>query len=53
MLRPFTLEYHSITYGGVFDETGDLLFPIFVDEDKGVMLGISGVIFIPSFPRVH
>ena len=53
MLRPLALEYYPIAYWGVLDEAGDLLFPIFVDEDKGVVLGISGVVLMPSFSRVH
>ena len=53
MLRLLALEYYPITYWGVLDEAGDLLFPILVNKDKGVVLGISGIVFVPSFPRVH
>ena len=53
VLCPLALKYHPITYWGVLDEAGDLLFPIFVNEDKGVVFGVSGVIFIPSFPGVY
>ena len=53
MLRSLALEYYPITYWGVLDEAGDLLFPILIDEDKGVVLGISGIVFVPSFSGVH
>ena len=53
VLRSLALEYYPIPYWGVLDEAGDLLLPILVDEDEGVMLGISGVIFMPSFSGVH
>ena len=53
MLRPFALEYYPIAYWGVLDEVGNLLFPIFVNEDKGVVFGVSGVVLVPSFPRVY
>ena len=53
MLCSLALEYYPIAYWGVLDKAGDLLFPVLIDEDKGVVLGISGVIFVPSFPRVH
>ena len=53
MLRPLALKYYPVTYWGILDEVGNFLFPVFVNEDKGVVLGISGVVFVPSFPRVH
>ena len=53
MLRPLALEYYPITYWGVLDEAGDFLFPIFVNEDKGVVFGVSGIVLVPSFSRVH
>ena len=53
MLRPLALEYYPITYWGVLDEVGDLLFPIFINEDEGVVLGISGIVLVLFFPRVH
>ena len=53
MFRSFALEYNPISHWGVLDEAGDLLFPIFIDENEGVVLGISGVVFVPSFSRVH
>ena len=53
MLCLLALEYYPISYWGVLDEAGDLFFPIFVNEDKGVVLGVSGIVLMPSFSRVH
>ena len=53
MLCSFALEYYPVAHWGVLDKAGDLFFSIFIDEDKGVMFGISGIVFIPSFSRVH
>ena len=53
MLRSFALEHNPISHWGVFDETSDFFFPIFIDEDEGVMLGVSSIVLIPSFPRMH
>ena len=53
MLRPLALKHYPITYWGVLDEAGDLLFPIFVNKDEGVVFGVSGIIFMPSFSGVH
>ena len=53
MLCSFALKYYPIAYWGVLDEAGDLLLSIFIDEDKGVVFGVSGVVFVPSLSRVH
>ena len=53
MLRSLALEYNPISYWGVLDESSNLLLSILIDEDKGVVFGIAGIIFVPSFPRVH
>ena len=53
MFRSFALEYNPIAHWGVLDETGDFLFPVLIDEDKGVVLGVSSVVFVPSFPRMY
>ena len=49
----FALEHDSISYWGVFDEASDFFFPILIDEDKGVVSGISSIVLVPSFPRMH
>ena len=53
MFRLLALEYYPVTYWGILDEAGDLLFPILVNKDKGVVLEISGIVLVPSFPGVH
>ena len=53
MLCSLALEYDPISYWGVLDESSDFFFPIFVDEDEGVVLGISGIVLMPSFSRMH
>ena len=53
MLRSFALEYDPISHWGVLDEASDLFFPVFIDEDEGVVLGVSSVVLVPSFSRMH
>ena len=53
VFRSFALEYNPIAHWGVLDETSDFLFPILVDEDEGVVFGVSGIVLMPSFPRVY
>ena len=53
MFRPLALKYDSISHWGIFDKSSDFLFPILVDEDEGVVFGISGVVLVPSFSRMH
>ena len=53
MFRLLALEYNPIFYWGVLDELSDFLFSILVDEDKGVVFGVSSVVFVPSFSRMH
>ena len=53
MFRSFALEYNSISYWGVLDEASDFFFPVFIDEDKRVVPGVSSVVFVPSLSRVH
>ena len=53
MFRSLALEYNPIAYWGVLDESSNLFFPVLVDEDKGVMFGVSGVVLVPSFSRMH
>ena len=53
MLRSLALKYHPISYWGVLDESSDFFFPIFVNEDEWVVLGVSSVILMPSFPRMY
>ena len=53
MLRSFALEYYPISHWSVLDETSDFLVSVFVNEDEGVVFGISGVVLVPSFSRVY
>ena len=53
MFRSFTLEYNPISHWGVLDEASNFFFPVFIDEDEGVVLGVSSIVLVPSFPRVH
>ena len=53
MFRPLTLKYNPISHWGVLDVSGDFFFPILVDEDKGVVFGVSGIVLVPSFSRMH
>ena len=53
MFRSLALKYNPISYWGVLDELSNFLFPIFVDEDKRVVLGISGIVLVPSLSRMH
>ena len=53
MFRSFALEYNPIAHWGVLDKSSDFLFPIFIDEDEGVVFGVSSIVLMPSFPRVY
>ena len=53
VFRPFALEYNPISHWGVLDVSSDFLFPILVDEDEGVVFGVSGIVLVPSFSRMH
>ena len=53
MFRSFALEYDPISHWGVLDKTSDFFLPIFVDEDEQVVLGVSSIVLMPSFPRMH
>ena len=53
MFRSFALKYNPISYWGVLDVSRDFFFPILVDEDEGVVFGVSGIILVPSFSRMH
>ena len=53
VFRPLALEYDPVAYWGVLDESSDFLFPVLVDENEGVVFGVSGVVLVPSFPRVY
>ena len=51
-LRSFPLQRNTIPNRMIPDEFRNLFFSIFVDEDKRVVTGVAGVVFIPSFPRM-
>ena len=53
MFRSFALEYNPISHWGVLDEASDFFFPIFIDEDEGVVFGVSSIVLVPSFSRMH
>ena len=53
MFCSFSLEHDPISYWKVLDESGNFLFSVLVNEDKGVMFGIFGIVLVPSFPRMH
>ena len=53
VFRPFALEYNPISYWGVLDVSSDFFFPILVDEDEGVVFGVSGIVLVPSFSGMH
>ena len=53
MFCSLALEYNCISYWGVLDESSNFLFPVLVDKDKRVVFGISGIVLVPSFSRMH
>ena len=34
------------------NELGDFLLPVFIDKDEGVMMRVTSIVFMPSFPRM-
>ena len=53
MFCPFALEYNPISDWGVLDESSDFFFPILIDKDKRVVLGVSSIVLVPSFSGMH
>ena len=53
MLCSLPLEYNSITHWSVLNEVGDFLLSVLIDEDEGVVFGVSGIVLVPPFSRVH
>ena len=53
VFRSFALEYNPISHWGVLDESSNFFLSIFINEDEGVMFGVSSIVFVPSFPRMH
>ena len=53
MFCSLSLEHDPISYWSVLDKLSNFLLPVFIDEDEGVVFGISSIVFMPSFPRIY
>ena len=47
------LEHHSVSHGQVPDVPSNFFFPVLVDKDEGIVLGVARVILEPSFLRMN
>ena len=51
-LRLFPLQCNTIPNRMIPDESCNFFFPIFIDKDKGIVAGITSIVFIPPFSRM-
>ena len=50
--RSFSLQCDTIPDGVIPDESRNFFLSVLIDEDKGVVMRVVSIIFIPSFPRM-
>ena len=51
-LRTLSLQCDTIPNGMIPDELCNLFLSVLIDEDKGVVVGVVSIIFMPSFSGV-
>ena len=51
-LQSFPLQRDTIPNGMIPDEFRNFFFSVFIDKDKGIVAGVTSIVFMPSFSRM-